>query len=92
MDIVSGRLQQMLVQLKQKSSSATVLTSWLPLAVLAGESDVEGGGDEGEGEELNPTQKEEGAAYCGLELKHFQMVKLCYHSTHMLKQSDLSQC
>lgn len=52
MDIVSGRLQQMLVQLKQKSSSATVLTSWLPLAVLAGESDVEGGGDEGEGEEL----------------------------------------
>lgn len=52
MDIVSGRLQQMLVQLKQKSSSATVLTSWLPLVVLAGESDVEGGGDEGEGEEL----------------------------------------
>lgn len=52
MDIVSGRLQQMLVQLKQKSSSATVLTSWLPLVVLAGGSGVESGGDWGEGGEL----------------------------------------
>lgn len=52
MDIVSGRLQQMLVQLKQKSSSATVLTSRLPFVVLGGGSDVERGGDIGEGEEL----------------------------------------